>query len=515
MREFFIILGVLAVTALLTVVTVENMINSSVSSSESTPIATTSSPSNTTDEPVSQPNTTLTNNQTNETTSTRTVNAFRLVINSTPYIVNQQSYDAEIGTIEVQEIRGLESSPKVELPVVRIFSTSPSPSTPVFLLADGPGRSNLWQEGLPAWLLSQHDLIIVGYRGMDGSVSLKLPEVVQTLQSMQVDPLSTVGLSQLGDAIRQGFSRLQQSGIAVDHYTLADVVGDLDNVRMALNYEKINFYADGYGTRIAYLYELEHPQHVNRSLMLSASAPGGLVTSPKELDTVFQNYAQRWQQEGQNSSLLQLIQGGLSQLPQTWKGLRIDADKVKMGTLLQLASVNTAPQVFNAYQLAAQGDYAGLAWLSSFYNQYIQAINWGDFYAKGGSADADFGRNYIAELAAPGSVIGSPLAQLLWGGFQRGGVSIKPLDFEDRTLQLSQAETLMVHGQLDPLLTVGQASELLPYLTNGHLVVLDGMGHSDDLTQLQPNAFQHMARIFFLNGSVDQSRFAPQLLRLN
>ncbi len=514
MREFFIILGVLAVTALLTVFTVENMINSSVSSSGATE-SVTQTPENSVAGSATQPNTNLTIDQTNETISSRTVNEFRLVVNSKPYMIDGQTFDAEVGTIEVQEIRGLESSRKIELPITRIFSTAPNSNTPVFLLADGPGRSNLWGNHLPAWLLSQHDLIIVGYRGMDGSVSLALPEVSQTLQSMQVDPLSTVGLSQLGEAIRQGFSRLQQSGIAVDHYTLTDVVGDLDNVRQAFNYEQINFYATGYGTRIAYLYESGYPQYVHRSLMLSASAPGGLVTSPADLDTVFQNYAQRWQQEGQSTSLLQLIRSGLDQLPQTWKGLRVDADKVKMGTLLQLASVNSAPQVFAAYEQAAQGDFAGLAWLASFYNGFVQEMNWGDFYAKGGSADADFGRNYIAELSAPGSVLGSPLAQLLWGGFQRGGVSITPLSFEDRGLKSSVAETLMVHGQLDPLLTVGQASELLPYLTNGHLVVLDGMGHIDDLTQLQPGAFQHMARIFFLNGSVDQSRFIPQSIRFN
>lgn len=530
MREFFIVLGVLAVTALLTVFTVENMIKGPNTQPETTANtdtanvpATSTIPATSEDVPtpglssetITQTSTSTTDPKQGETVSTRTVNEFRLVLSSAPYTINGQTFDAEIGTIEVQEIRGQENSRKIELPVIRIFSTNPNAQVPVFLLADGPGKSNLWQANTPTWLLDQHDLIIVGYRGVDGSVSLDLPEVEQALESMQVDPLSPVGLDQMGNAIRQGFNRLRQSGIAVDNYTITDVVGDMDNVRQALSFNQIHFFAAGYGTRVAYAYGVNYPQFVQRSLMAGMNPPGGLITDPMHLDEVFQEYAQLWQQTGRGTNLLQTIRTALGQLPQTWKGLRIDADKVRMGTLLQLAKVTNAPRVFDAYVQASRGDIAGLAWLASFYDQYVRDINWGDFYAKGGSADAELNRNYTAELAAPGSVFGSPLSQLQWGGYQRGGVNLSPIDFSNRTPQTTFVNTLMVHGSLDPLTPVHEAESMLPYLSNGRLVILNGMGHTDDLMHLQSGAFQQLVKSYFSNGSVDQSRFVLQRISFN
>src|SRR4030065_747584 len=53
-------------------------------------------------------------------------------------------------------------------------------AVPVFHLPGGPGGSNIaWAP--PDWLLEDHDVVMVGYRGVEGTVVLSCPEVGRLL----------------------------------------------------------------------------------------------------------------------------------------------------------------------------------------------------------------------------------------------------------------------------------------------------------------------------------------------
>ncbi len=54
------------------------------------------------------------------------------------------------------------------------------------------------------------------------------------------------------------------------------------------------------------------------------------------------------------------------------------------------------------------------------------------------------------------------------------------------------------------------ARKLLPYLRNGKLVVLAEIGHVSDVENIQPEAYQHLVERFYLEGIVDDSKFAYQ-----
>src|SRR5205823_14811584 len=51
--------------------------------------------------------------------------------------------------------------------------------------------------------------------------------------------------------------------------------------------------------------------------------------------------------------------------------------------------------------------------------------------------------------------------------------------------------------------------ELLPHLSNGHQVVLAGLGHADDFWAYQPRASKRLVNTFFDSGRVDTSLYAP------
>jgi hypothetical protein len=88
-------------------------------------------------------------------------------------------FSADIGTIAVPENRGDSDMRMIELPITRIRATGDRPAEPIFWLAGGPGQSNMSTFNYD-YFISRHDHVMVGYRGVDGSVSLNCPEVMAT-----------------------------------------------------------------------------------------------------------------------------------------------------------------------------------------------------------------------------------------------------------------------------------------------------------------------------------------------
>jgi pimeloyl-ACP methyl ester carboxylesterase len=90
-------------------------------------------------------------------------------------------YLADYGTITVPENRSNPDSRLIEIPVIRIHSPSMTSKEPIFFLSGGPGSSNITFTP-PDYMLENHDFILVGYRGADGSSILECPEVRDALK---------------------------------------------------------------------------------------------------------------------------------------------------------------------------------------------------------------------------------------------------------------------------------------------------------------------------------------------
>ena len=71
-------------------------------------------------------------------------------------------------------------------------------------------------------------------------------------------------------------------------------------------------------------------------------------------------------------------------------------------------------------------------------------------------------------------------------------------------------ETLLIGGELDPMTPPQVATtQLLPYLPNGHQVVLPGFGHQATVFREQPEAGSRLINTFFDSGQVDDSLYVP------
>lgn len=423
----------------------------------------------------------------------------------------EKQYRADFAALTVPENRTKAESRLIRLPVVRIYAENKNPAEPVFLLVGGPGISNIW-ESPPAYLLKNHDVVMVGYRGVDGSVILDAPEIVEAYK-VGKEPFSRENLQKYAKAHRAAFERLKKEGVDIDGYNIVEVVDDIEAARKALGYGKINFFSRSYGTRLAYIFGLRYPESIQRSVMVGVNPPGHFVWDPEIVDGYLRYYGNLWKKDAaaaaRTPDIIKTIQKVLAGLPKKWFVIfDIDVQKVRTCMFMMLYHKETTVQMLDAFVAAENGDYSGLAFLSVMYDQMIpNALNWAENISKAFSADFDPGRDFFDSMMPPGAIIGAPVSVLFEIG-KYGGWPIKRIPEEYRKLQFSDVHTLMVNGNLDASTPVKSAqSELLPHLKNGKLVVLKEMGHVSDILSLQPEACQHLVKTYFLQGIVDDSKF--------
>jgi pimeloyl-ACP methyl ester carboxylesterase len=423
--------------------------------------------------------------------------------------VDGKKYNADCGTLVVSEHRGDTDANLIALPVKRIHSTSSSPAEPIFYLEGGPGSSNM-HFAPPSWLLKNHDFVMIGYRGVDGSPKLDCREISKAIKGVNGDLLSQQSLDNLGAAIRTCAVRLEESGVNLQGYTITEVVEDMESARRLLGYEKINLLSQSYGTRVAQIYAYKYPQSLLRSAMVGVNPPGHFVWSPEFVDSQVMYYADLWRQQSGSSApdLVAAMQSVNTDMPDHWFFLPIDPGKVKSVAFAMLYHRTTAPMIFDAYLSAAKGDASGLALMSAAYDLIMPNMSvWGEFFAIGSSADYETGRDYRTEMDPPNAVLGSPMSLLIWGSAPGNWPPYVIAD-EYRQVSPTDVETLLINGSVD-FSTPAQFAEeeLLPSLNNGQCITIAEQGHVSDFWAFQPEARQLLLTSFYDTGKADDSLY--------
>jgi pimeloyl-ACP methyl ester carboxylesterase len=204
--------------------------------------------------------------------------------------------------------------------------------------------------GVLGFLLDHHDLVLVGYRGVDGSVVLNCPEIVEALGNKR-HPLSSRNLETLGKALTAAHRRLTREGVDIDGYTVADVVDDLEAVRRAFHYEKIDLWGGSYGATVAHMYGLKYPQHVRRSLLTGPQPSRFLdVWRPEIVDRLLDRYGLLWRADakraGRSPDLEAMLRRVLERMPSRSNGMALDADKIRLLSFMFLTDTGPADGSF-------------------------------------------------------------------------------------------------------------------------------------------------------------------------
>ncbi len=429
------------------------------------------------------------------------------------HVARDVEYTAECGTLIVPENRYDKTSRLIALPVTRILAASDAPAEPIFYLAGGPAMSNMSYSRVE-WFHENHDIVLVGYRGVDGTVFLGCPEVDEAMGS-GLPLLSREGMADQGEAYGACAERLTAEGIDLDGYTVLEVIDDLEAARSALGFERINLESGSYGTRLAQIYSWRYPDRVHRNAMVAVNPPGRFWWDGAILEQQILRYSELCAADEYCSSrtndLAASIQTALDNMPKRWLFLKVDRDAVLFGTFMGLYSVDGAAMTFDVWLAAADGDYSGMALLSVAFKYMIPPnMAWGDSASKAYSTEYDFDSNadYVAEVTPGPYLIGSPGSSMGWSA--AGVWPANKIPDEYRKVQPSSVETLMLSGTLDVSTPAENArDQLLPMLQNGHQVVLAEFAHTGDLLFLQREATRHLLTTFFATGEVDDSLYEP------
>ncbi len=443
-----------------------------------------------------------------------------LVLKPCTYATEKGDYAADCGTLVVPENRANPTSRLIALSVTRIHARSDRSAEPIFYLEGGPGITNM--DFKQASRFAAHrDVVLVGYRGVDGSVRLDCPEVTSALKH-SADVLSEQSYEAVSAALRACADRLNKEGVDLAGYGLPQQVDDLEAARVALGYDSIDLLSQSAGTRTAMIYAWRYPESIHRSVMIGVNPPGHFLWDTGTIDDQISRYAALCASDascsGRTHDLAASIRRTAAAMPERWLFLPIKKGNVRAASffgLMESTSVGaqpSAPMTLDSWLSAAEGDASGF-WFQSLIVDVLSpdAFVWGEYYAAG-SLDAQAARDYFSSGKQERGSIGYAGSAFAWGGGRMADAwpAVSDADAYSQ-VRTSPVETLLIGGELDTS-TPPQfaATELLPYLPSGHQVVLPRLGHTASFFAEQPEAGSWLINAYFDSGRVDDSLYRPE-----
>jgi pimeloyl-ACP methyl ester carboxylesterase len=358
---------------------------------------------------------------------------------------------------------------------------------PVVWLMGGPGTTNL-EPPMPDWMWEHFDVLAVGYRGTDGTPRLDCPALRKQFgkegKNNKEDFLSQASLDRLTDKVSDCQQHWESEGVNTQAYGVYEVVEDIDRVRKALGFEKINLLSVSYGTRIAWYFDQLKPELVDRNLFMSANPDGGFFFDPVYLDLQLTELERLCNENSECfeklPNLTSTIDNVLTNLPEKAWGVHLDSDQIRLVTFMMLYSRNSMPMVIDAYSKALDGNYSGLVAMQKFPNPFKgKGMVWGTFFSAG-AVDLHNLSSFQQQLteSEKTTVLNSPLSELLYNGMTRGW---KMREYQPLENRITQTPTLILASDIDVATPVERVEQFwMPYVANGALVNVQGAGHAPD-----------------------------------
>ncbi|MDF2146052.1 alpha/beta fold hydrolase [Knoellia sp. p5-6-4] len=440
-----------------------------------------------------------------------------LTLRSCEYVGESGSVAADCGTLVVPENAEADAGRLLALPVTRVRARSDAPKQPIFFLTGGPGQSNMDFEFADRYT-ADRDVVLVGYRGVDGSVRLDCPEVDSAFKRSS-DLLGEASFEAYGAAYRACADRLAESGIDPRRYGLVEQVDDLEVARVALGYDRIDLLSESAGTRTALVYGWRHPESIHRSVLFGVNPPGAFVQDPTATDEQIEQFAAMCAADescrARTDDLAASMREISRDVPDRWMFLPVKEGNVRamalLGLLQPASGPATAPMMIDAWLSAEEGDVSGL-WVSSLLGDVLtpELFVRGQ-YASAAMLDAEAARDYFAVGSGDPSDLAHAASSLAWaGGRLVDAWPASPHEERYSTLRTSRVETLLLGGEIDVATPPQIATrELLPYLPNGREVVLPGFGHTQSFFNDQPDAGTRLILTYLDSGRIDASGYTP------
>lgn len=422
-------------------------------------------------------------------------------------------YQTLCGTYEVFEDRAAKQGRKVPLRVVVVpaLAATPEPD-PLVLLAGGPGQAATEVPQALKMVDRLHrnrDIVLVDQRGTGASRPLEC----------HPDPVGEGLAARFDDAYREEEFKKCLAGYDADPrlYTTPIAMDDLDEVREALGYDKVNLWGISYGTRAALVYLRQHPEHV-RTVVLDGVAPLSLylpLYMPRDgqraLDLLFEHCAQdancakafpdlrarveaMVEQMGKAPAKVS-VQNPLTGVPEEITLSRGVFLQMLFGQLYVPEIATLAPLMLDR---ATKGDWTPFVALSQGVSGGMSdTISHGMFFSVVCAEDAPFITDEAITREAKGTWFGEPMIRNMLEPCKVWPRGTVPAGYRDPVV--SSAPTLLLSGELDPVTPPSWGEEAKKTLSNSMHVVVPGVGHNT----MMLGCVQALMADFVTKGSVE------------
>ncbi|WP_369981191.1 alpha/beta hydrolase [Xanthomonas bundabergensis] len=204
----------------------------------------------------------------------------------------------DIGTLSVPENRDKPDSRVIQVGFARVKASRPSNAPPTFLLAGGPGvtmldivldRDDAARRRIKAWQAYAEvaDLVVVEQRGY----TLRGERMELDTPALPLDqPMTTAQ----DIAITRDLARRAQAAYPhadLSGYSIAQIADDVDDLRKALGYDRINLVAASFGSQWAFAVMKRHRGRVARAVISAAEPLDAGYDQPSQVFAAFQRIA--------------------------------------------------------------------------------------------------------------------------------------------------------------------------------------------------------------------------------
>lgn len=425
------------------------------------------------------------------------------------------SVAARCGSFDVAENPAAPAGRHIALHVAVIPALrSRDRADPLFVISGGPGQAAsdfyLAMAQVFGRIRRDHDIVLIDQRGTGRSNQLNCPLPNDS-------DLTEANPAEIRTHAAQCLASLPGD---VRFYTTSIAVEDMDAVRAALGYERVNLYGISYGTRVAQHYVRRYPNRV-RSMVLDGVVPPTMALGPtiaidaqSALDGLFERCTQTAECARAFPNLAQTFQALRVRLQKQPLELTIADPLTAQPLLLRFgaAELNGAVRMLTysdetastlpllLHDAQANDRPAALAAQFEMVKRSMQSqLAYGMHFSVVCSEDAPrWSQAKVAREALEATYIGADFMDVMHAvceGWPRGIVHedfMQPLHTEVPVLALS--------GQWDPVTPPAYADRALENFRNARHLVLPGQGHG----QLAIGCMPRIVARFIANASTHE-----------
>lgn len=424
------------------------------------------------------------------------------------------SIEAEWGRLIVPENSSVAASNLIEVPFVRFRSSSPDPAVPLIFLNGGPGQESLGADiaqFLPFVETLPFDLILVEQRG----VGYSRPRL-DCANSYSLDPGRPLDLASLRIAERRHAQSCAKfwlgKGVDLSGYNAREMAADIDALRRALGYEKINLLGGSFGSHHGIAVLRYFGDNIHRAVLSAVEGPDHTIKLPGTIQRYLELLDEMAQADPDLSAQMPSFLGAMATV--------LDELEKKPVTVMVANPGGTGDIAVTVgkldLQLVTAAGMGRTGFLRSLPKRYHAMVN-GDFSWLGRTAldyrtnrggglmgtlvdcasGASDSRRARVEREAGNTLLGNAINGVQFDLCDVVGSA--DLGTEFRGELVTNVPILLVSAGLDPRTPASNVEEIQSGLAHSQHYILDGVSHDFDIgDERRPEYIQ--AQVQFLSG---------------